>query len=257
MHFFVARVNLDQQAKLGQTFLRPIQIAYESPKFMLPIRLGMLNADGDQELTVWTVTKKGRVESTNYRTVTLPPSPGMLPEYVKNDFEGVYRAMFKNLERREGNDVIFAEYAGTGAQNQFASIPAPGLATDTLQKLGVWWAGSEPAFITRLHFTYDQEHFPEDLVLQTTSNQAPLQPVFQVQDDVRTSSCLSGEQLRQNLAPQHEQQAQMLARLTGWDASEIREKIEAGPKSKPTPAETEKPTEPKPKTKAWYQDLWK
>jgi hypothetical protein len=40
MKFFVARVNLKEQAKLGFTFLRPIQVAYESPKFMLPIRLG-------------------------------------------------------------------------------------------------------------------------------------------------------------------------------------------------------------------------
>ena len=40
MKFFVARVNLTEQSKLGFTYLRPLQIAYESPKFMLPIRLG-------------------------------------------------------------------------------------------------------------------------------------------------------------------------------------------------------------------------
>ena len=46
MRFFVAKVNLTEQAKLGFTYLRPLQVAYESPKFMLPIRLGMVNADG-------------------------------------------------------------------------------------------------------------------------------------------------------------------------------------------------------------------
>src|SRR6185295_17602166 len=46
MRFFVARVNLTEQAKLGFSYLRPLQVAYESPKFMLPIRLGMVNADG-------------------------------------------------------------------------------------------------------------------------------------------------------------------------------------------------------------------
>jgi hypothetical protein len=35
--FFVARVNLKEQTKLGYSMLRPIQIAFESPKFMLPI----------------------------------------------------------------------------------------------------------------------------------------------------------------------------------------------------------------------------
>jgi hypothetical protein len=61
MHFFVARVNLKEQAKLGFTYLRPIQVAYESPKFMLPIRLGTVNADGTQELFVYALSRKGRV----------------------------------------------------------------------------------------------------------------------------------------------------------------------------------------------------
>src|SRR6185503_11680039 len=46
VRFFVAKVNLGEQSKLGFTYLRPIQIAFESPKFMLPIRLGTINADG-------------------------------------------------------------------------------------------------------------------------------------------------------------------------------------------------------------------
>jgi hypothetical protein len=72
MRFFVAKVNLDEQSKLGFTYLRPLQVAYESPKFMLPIRLGMVNAAGPQELFVYALTRKGRVETTNYRTVRLP-----------------------------------------------------------------------------------------------------------------------------------------------------------------------------------------
>ncbi len=76
MKFFVAKVNLKEQAKLGFSILRPIQVAYESPKFMLPIRLGMVNADGPQELFVYALTRKGRVETTNYRTVKLPTGDG-------------------------------------------------------------------------------------------------------------------------------------------------------------------------------------
>ena len=85
MRFFVAKVNLGEQAKLGFNYLRPLQIAYESPKFMLPIRLGTLNAEGTQELFVFTLTNKGRVETTNYRTVRLP-SDVEIPTYVKGDF---------------------------------------------------------------------------------------------------------------------------------------------------------------------------
>src|SRR6266581_7027018 len=61
LKFFVAKVNLKEQQKLGFGYLRPIQVAYESPRFMLPIRLGMVNADGFQELFVYTLTRQGRV----------------------------------------------------------------------------------------------------------------------------------------------------------------------------------------------------
>ena len=74
--FFVAKVNLEEQAETGLKYLRPLQIAFESPKFMLPIRLGTVNADGKQELFVFTLTRSGRVETTNYRTAKLPTGYG-------------------------------------------------------------------------------------------------------------------------------------------------------------------------------------
>jgi hypothetical protein len=54
MKFFVARVNLSEQAKAGFQYLRPLQFAFTSEKFMLPMRLGMLNAQGPQDLIVYT-----------------------------------------------------------------------------------------------------------------------------------------------------------------------------------------------------------
>jgi len=46
MRFFVAKVNVKEQRKLGFNFLRPLQVSFDSPKFMLPIRLGTVNASG-------------------------------------------------------------------------------------------------------------------------------------------------------------------------------------------------------------------
>ncbi len=46
LKFFVAKVNLKEFDRQGFQSLRPLMMAYESPKFMLPIRLGMVNADG-------------------------------------------------------------------------------------------------------------------------------------------------------------------------------------------------------------------
>ena len=80
------------QVKLGFSYLRPLQIAFESPKFMLPIRLGTVNADGPQELYVFTLTRKGRVEPTNYRTINLPT--GMdLPVFIKRTFRTPLEAL--------------------------------------------------------------------------------------------------------------------------------------------------------------------
>ncbi len=181
MKFFVAKVNLEEQGKLGYTFLRPIQVAYESPKFMLPIRLGMVNASGAQELFVYALTRKGRVETTNYRAVRLP-SDAEVPLFVKDDFANFYKAMFGRQVVREDRRAVFLEYAWDMAWcDPCAADP---LSSAELRELGVFWtgddgrpmgrmvpppgAGPQNVFLTRLHLRYDGEHFPEDLVFQET-----------------------------------------------------------------------------------------
>ena len=91
--FFVAKVNLEEQSKSGFTKLRPISMAFETPKFMLPIRLGTVNANGPQDLIIYTLTQKGRVETTNYRTVKLPTGQD-IPPYIKKEFKPFYKDMF-------------------------------------------------------------------------------------------------------------------------------------------------------------------
>jgi hypothetical protein len=102
MKFFVAKVNLKEQLKTGYTTLRPLQFAFESDKFMLPMRLGMLNAapDKPQDLIVYLLTKNGRVESSNYRTVKLPANVN-LPHFVKPKFQQFYKALFDHEAEKE------------------------------------------------------------------------------------------------------------------------------------------------------------
>ena len=73
--FFVAKVNLKQQKKLGFKFLRPLQVDYSTDRFMLPVRLGTVNSQGPQELFAYFLTRHGRVETTNYRTKKTPDKP--------------------------------------------------------------------------------------------------------------------------------------------------------------------------------------
>ncbi len=136
MRFFVAKVNLGEKAKLGVKTLRPLQVAFESPKFMLPIRLGTVNADGPQELFIYTLTPRGRVETANYRTVKLP-SDVDLPLYVKGEFGAFYKAMFDTQVRSENMRVVFQEYAwDMGWCDPCAADP---LSAAELRELGVFW----------------------------------------------------------------------------------------------------------------------
>jgi hypothetical protein len=241
MKFFVAKVNLKEQAKLGFTYLRPIQVAYESPKFMLPIRLGMVNADGPQELFVYALTKKGRVETTNYRTVKLPT--GMdLPVYVKDEFPSFYRAMFDEQVKRERMETVFTEYAwDMGWCDPCAAQP---LSPEELRHLGVFWLtdwpgpipmripqpGGTNVFVTRLHFRYDARHFPEDLVFQETGDRTNFQGRYVLRHEwTGTTSCEAAASYRRELPDRHEREAQALATLTGWNIDDIRGKMKLAP----------------------------
>ncbi len=142
MHFFVARVNLKEQSRLGFNYLRPIQVAYESPKFMLPLRLGTLNADGYQELFVYTLTQKGRVEPTNYRSIKLPT--GMdLPIYIKTRFKDFYREMFDQQVKKVDMRAVFTEYAWD--MNWCDPCAAEPLSVEELRSLGAFWLNDSSA----------------------------------------------------------------------------------------------------------------
>ncbi|MEM8934339.1 MAG: DUF2330 domain-containing protein, partial [Acidobacteriota bacterium] len=190
MRFFVAKVDLEEQSKLGFTYLRPLQVAYESEKFMLPIRLGTVNADGPQELFVWTLTRTGRVETTNYRTVKLPTDVEV-PAFVEDDFGDFYRSMFSRAVEKEKMRTVFLEYAWD--MNWCDPCAADPLSTRELEQLGVFWLGgrrppqemgrrptrippqAQNVYVTRLHVLYTAETFPEDLHFQSTGDRTNFQ----------------------------------------------------------------------------------
>ncbi len=253
LKFFVAKVNLAEQAKLGFTHLRPLQIAFESPKFMLPIRLGTVNADGAQELFIYFLTKQGRVETTNYRTVRLPEAQE-IPLYVKDKFGEFYRDLFTQQVKRENERGVFLEYAWD--MNWCDPCAANPLSADELRNLGVFWQeptgraakGSMPqahnVFLTRLHVRYDAAHFPEDLAFQETTNRSNFQARYIMRHPwTGTEQCPAATAYRQHLRERYEREAQALATLTGWNIGEIRKAMNIAAVSLP-------------EEKKWYQRLW-
>ncbi len=211
MKFFIAKVNLKEQQRIGYSMLRPLQFAFESEKFMLPMRLGMLNAPPDkaQDLIVYTLTRNGRVESSNYRTTNLPANVN-LPDFVKPKFQDFYKAMFDNATKKEDYRVVFNEYFWN--MSWCDPCAAPPLSREELRKSGVFWLDgpSDPSFstmqntapnvvrrpipspgwnpspqpvmLTRMHLRYTPRTFPEDLMFTQTSDTQNWQARYVIQN---------------------------------------------------------------------------
>jgi hypothetical protein len=226
MKFFVARVNLAEFQKSGYQFLRPLQIAYESPKFMLPIRLGMINATTDQDLIVYVLSPKGQTEVTNYRTVKVP-SDVEIPVFVKNEFSDFYKSLFQTAYTREGKKVAFLEYAWDMSNCDPCS--ADPLNPEELRQAGVFWltpGRGTNVFITRLHVRYTRDKFPEDLIFQETSNRQLFQGRYVLRHAyMGEADCQDAEQYKRSLPQRFEKEAQTLAQLTGWNIQDIRKKL--------------------------------
>ncbi len=265
MKFFVAKVNLKRQKATGFNYLRPLQMAYESEKFMLPIRLGMANARGPQDLVIYAMTRGGRVESSNYRTVKVPSNMD-LPVFVKGEFSSVYPALFERAHQEEGRRAIFTEYVwDMGWCDPCAADP---LSAEELRALGVFWldeqsqpqgrrsrrlpmgGGASPVVLTRMHVRYDGEHFPEDLVFQVTNDRQNFQSRYVLRHAWKgEAKCEAGKQYFTALEERHRTEAETLAKLTGWELDTIHQKMgdDAPSKGKGKAKKDE----------VWYEKLWK
>lgn len=235
LKFFVVKVNEEEKRKLPGNFLRPIQIAFNSPKFMLPIRLGMANADGDQDMIVYAFTKKGRAEVTNYRTVSLPTGKN-IPLFVKNNFGSFYSNLFQHQWQKEGKAVAMLEYAWDVSPKNFMKCD-PCVATapsqQDLVQAGVWWMDPQQAkdeaiynsnvYFTRLHVRYNRQSFPQDLMFQATPNTDNYQARYVVTHPAQGSfDCEAGKQYLKELKQRRSDEMEMLTYLTGkgysdWD----------------------------------------
>ena len=232
MYFFVAKVDVSEQQRLGYHYLRPIQVAYESPRFMLPIRLGMVNADGTQEMFVFTLTRRGRVESTNYRTVRMPTDVNV-PEFVKGEFASFYPLVFANERRKEGEDALFLEYAWAVSPIRVTCDPCtgPNLRPEELRGLGAFWIPANGApgpdvFLTRLHVRYDAQHFPEDLQFHETGDRQNWQARYVIHHPYPGSDeCAEWKGYLKSVWARRKEEAADYATLTGVDEGSVRQRM--------------------------------
>ena len=219
---------------------------------MLPIRLGTVNANGPQDMIVLMLTEKGRVETTNYRTVKMP-SNVEVPIYTKAEFGNFYKAMFDTQVKKDDMRAVYLEYAwDMGWCDPCAADPVP---NDKLVALGATWIaeprrraaqtaaaarlsrGFRPrirarrsnVFVTRLHVRYDAKHVSRGPDVPGDGRPlqlpGPLRPAPSVQGrgqvpgrrGVRRSLGHRASRRRRRRSPH----------LTGWDIAEIRARMSA------------------------------
>jgi hypothetical protein len=236
LKFFVVKVNEKEKQKLNNSFLRPIQISVNSPKFMLPIRLGMANADGDQDLIVYAFTRKGRIESTNYRNVDIASNKN-IPLFVQKNFGAFYGNLFTNQWNKEDKSVAFLEYAwDVSPQNYYHCDPciATAPSEQDLVQSGVWWLagkdwsdysdvdndepdnGNKNVHFTRLHFRYNRKSFAQDLMFQVTPNTETFQARYVITHPATGDfNCAAGKKYLQDLKARRKKELMELTALTG------------------------------------------
>lgn len=243
MKFFVVKVNVEKLDKMngvnslkkyvdvssmnGARSLRPLQITYESDKFMLPIRLGMANANGEQDMIVYAFTKQGRVECTNYRTTEIPTNRN-IPLFVREKFGKFYVDLFEKAHGEENKEAMFLEYAWN------ISPTFPGVKCDPcvgpppifsdFQQAGVDWAinnnnqASGDVFFTRLHVRYSRETHPQDLQFHVTPNKEHFQARYILTNPATGDlDCDAGQRYCAKLVKKRAEELDELNELTSWN----------------------------------------
>ncbi|MEO8549260.1 MAG: DUF2330 domain-containing protein, partial [Kofleriaceae bacterium] len=167
MKFFVAKVD-PQKVKFvdGRAALSPLRFHYDSDTFELPIRLGIANSSGTQDLIV-NILAKDRYEVANYPNVTIPTNLDVTP-MVKDKFGAFYAALFdRTVEQHPGS--VVTEYAW--AAGTCDPCPGPVLDQGDFQTLGADVLPTKEPYgnsfvLTRLHARYGKD-IKDDLVFKS------------------------------------------------------------------------------------------
>jgi MYXO-CTERM domain-containing protein len=182
--FFVAKVDVAKvkfEKKDGKdvAMLSPLRFHYDAETFSLPVRLGLMNSGGTQDLIVHILANGKRYEVANYPNTTIPTNFDV-SEQAKTQFGAFYAALFdRTLEKIP--KAIVTEYSWDAGSCD--PCPSPPLEPSELAVLGgdvlpsaqQGQSPDEPPQIpygfvlTRLHARYGKDSLGEDLVFRAAS----------------------------------------------------------------------------------------
>ncbi|MEO8699578.1 MAG: DUF2330 domain-containing protein [Kofleriaceae bacterium] len=133
MKFFVAKVD-PKKVKFanGRADLSPLRFHYDSEQFVLPIRLGIANSSGTQDLIVSILSPGQRYEVANYKNVTIPTNLEVA-DGVRDRFGAFYASLFdRTMEKHPG--AVVTEYAWQASTCD--PCPGPTLSSNDFMTLG-------------------------------------------------------------------------------------------------------------------------
>lgn len=186
--FFVAKVDSSKVTfENGRAVLSPLRMHYDADTFSLPVRLGLLNSSGQQDLIVHILARGQRYQVANYNNRTIPTNL-VVEEGVRSQFAGFYDLLFRRASGAEPRTVV-TEYAWDASSCD--PCPVPALSRQEIQTLGGDVIGEAPAgglrrpnfgnprarrapsptrfVLTRLHYRYGREGLSEDLLFEAAT----------------------------------------------------------------------------------------
>ncbi len=193
--FFVAKVDVNKVTKdaNGVAVLSPLRFSYESADFRLPVRLGLLNAQGKQDLIIYTLSRSVRYEPTNYPSVFIPTNLDVT-DATRDNFGSFYATLFDQAVAKGngrgivteyswssngcdpcptppldpidvatlGGDVLFGSDEGIAKANKGKPTPKAGKAPPMPPPQP--FAGMTPMILTRMHARYDSVSLSDDII---------------------------------------------------------------------------------------------
>ncbi len=187
--FFVAKVDPTKvHFENGQAMLSPLRFHYDADEFSLPIRLGLANSSGTQDLVV-NILANSRYELANYKNVTIPTNLDVKDD-VRTRFGAFYAALFDRTvqqnpgaivteyswdasscdpcsgPRLDGNDFLTL---GSDVIDQSTAAPSPPSPNMPGGPRGRYRSRSFGLTLTRLHARYGKDGVPNDLVFKTAT----------------------------------------------------------------------------------------
>ncbi len=194
MKFFVAKVDIQKVKKdeHGAVLLSPLRFHFDAQELRLPVRLGLLNAKGKQDLIIYLLHPDKRFEVANYPNLFIPTNIEVTDK-VRTYFGSFYAELFDETLRRHNNKGVVTEYAWQTTSCD--PCPTPPLDASDLATLGSdvvadgqaiaapgtppspgrpsrggmsapYYGPSSSWVLTRLHTRYDREVLTDDLIFR-------------------------------------------------------------------------------------------